>query len=212
MAVISFRHGFIFIKTRKTAGTSIEADLCRILGKEDVATPIIPEVPGHRPQNFETGAGRFFNHMSAVQIREILGANTFEQLLKFCVEREPVSKTISYYHMLRNSPAHYRGDITWDEYCNAGDFPVDVEKYTEEVGGRRILLADRVLRFEKLDTEIRDLFLKIGVPDFRITSRAKAKYSRRRLVGPEHVTDAQRDLIRAAFKETSRVTGLYGTN
>ncbi len=38
--IISHKHKFIFIKTRKTAGTSIEIFLSQFCGKNDILTPI----------------------------------------------------------------------------------------------------------------------------------------------------------------------------
>ena len=39
--IISHRHKFIFIKTEKTAGTSIELALAKVCGPEDVITPVL---------------------------------------------------------------------------------------------------------------------------------------------------------------------------
>ena len=41
--IASFRHGFVFIKTRKTGGTSVEIVLSSWCGPDDVVTPIEPE-------------------------------------------------------------------------------------------------------------------------------------------------------------------------
>lgn len=38
--IISHKYKFIFVRTRKTAGTSIEIGLSRFCEKEDVITPI----------------------------------------------------------------------------------------------------------------------------------------------------------------------------
>ena len=38
--IISHKHRFIFIKTRKTAGTSIEIFLSQFCDKDDILTPI----------------------------------------------------------------------------------------------------------------------------------------------------------------------------
>lgn len=54
--IISHRHKFIFVKTAKTAGTSIEVYLSRFCGPDDIATPVYPPCPGHRPQGYR---GRF---------------------------------------------------------------------------------------------------------------------------------------------------------
>lgn len=50
--VISHRYRFIFVKTSKTAGTSVEAFLSRHCGPEDVFTPTRPPVEGHEPRNW----------------------------------------------------------------------------------------------------------------------------------------------------------------
>jgi len=42
MTIISFEHRFIFVKTRKTASTSIEAFLRRFAAKGDIVTQLIP--------------------------------------------------------------------------------------------------------------------------------------------------------------------------
>lgn len=62
--IASFEHGFIFIKTRKTAGTAIELVLSSLCGEADIITPIHPDdekirqARGWRgPQNFRVGPG-----------------------------------------------------------------------------------------------------------------------------------------------------------
>ena len=47
--IISHKYRFIFVKTRKTAGTSVEAYLSQHCGDSDVLTPIHPPLPGHVP-------------------------------------------------------------------------------------------------------------------------------------------------------------------
>ena len=51
--IISHKHKFIFVKTVKTAGTSIEAFLSQHCGPDDVLTPIFPAIEGHQPRNYE---------------------------------------------------------------------------------------------------------------------------------------------------------------
>ena len=41
--IISHAHKFIFLKTNKTAGTSIEIALSKFCGPSDIITPISPE-------------------------------------------------------------------------------------------------------------------------------------------------------------------------
>jgi len=41
--IVSFKHNFVFIKTRKTAGTTIEIALTPYCGPDDIVTPIAPQ-------------------------------------------------------------------------------------------------------------------------------------------------------------------------
>lgn len=211
MALISFEKRLIFIKTVKTAGTSIEVDLSQRLEPGAVVTPIFPQVAGHVARNHDVpGEERgFFNHMPAARIRDLIGVQDFNQFTKFCVEREPVSKCISHFHMLHHSLDHRQAWAKdWDTYCNARRFPVDTAKYCESRGGELHLMVDHVLRYDHLDQELPALLAERGIEDFTLLSRAKAEYSHNVVITPEMVTQEQRRKIFEAFAETLAVTEL----
>lgn len=50
--IISHKYQFIFIKTAKTAGTSIEVFLSPYCGESDILTPFSEPEPGHKPRNY----------------------------------------------------------------------------------------------------------------------------------------------------------------
>ncbi|MDZ4737308.1 MAG: hypothetical protein SGJ07_13260, partial [Rhodospirillaceae bacterium] len=56
--IVSYEHGYIFIKTVKVAGTSVEMALSSYCGPDDVITPVHPRdevrrgLKMRRPQNF----------------------------------------------------------------------------------------------------------------------------------------------------------------
>jgi len=58
MTIVSFKHRFIFIKTRKTASTSVEGFLRNICSREDIVTPVSPDdefqlvIKGLYPRNY----------------------------------------------------------------------------------------------------------------------------------------------------------------
>lgn len=213
MTVISFKHRIVFIKTTKTAGTSIEADLSSFVEDEAVVTPVYPAISGHAPRNYLDHAGEqiFYNHMPGTEIRKRLGVEQFENMLSFCVEREPVEKCISHFHMLRNSPLHNKDgkyQKSWSEYVEAGGFPNDLKKYTDIRDGKRRLIADRVLRYDRLNRELPDLLAECGIAGFSLTSRAKSEYSRKRLISTAEVTPSERKRIYDAFSDVLEVIGI----
>ena len=66
MAIVSHKFGFIFCKTRKTAGTSLEVYLGRRCGPEDIVTPILPPNPEHQPRNHR---GKTFSMAKSIPSR-----------------------------------------------------------------------------------------------------------------------------------------------
>ena len=66
--LISHKYKFIFIKTKKTAGTSIEIELSKILSEDDIVTPIKPSHPDHKPSNNIYKGHKLFNHITFIGI------------------------------------------------------------------------------------------------------------------------------------------------
>jgi len=65
--IISHKHKFIFIKTRKTAGSSFELMLSTICGPDDVLTPLSPEeetireqLSGGRARNYHLPLAKYW--------------------------------------------------------------------------------------------------------------------------------------------------------
>ncbi|HEY5410984.1 MAG TPA: sulfotransferase family 2 domain-containing protein [Caulobacteraceae bacterium] len=200
MAIVSHELGFIFCKTRKTAGTSLEVYLARRCGPADVVTPIHPPNPEHQPRNHR--GKKLYGHMPMAELKEILG-DSFQRYFKFCVERHPVDKCISHYAMLTQSPAHRNlsKPSSWDEYVNRRKFPMDFNKYTTEDGR---LLVDKIYRYEDLDSMLAELSSRFGWPNESLDVYEKAGF---RDLAPtvEDVTDRQREIIFEAFQPSLQV-------
>jgi hypothetical protein len=205
MAVISFRRNFIFCKTRKTAGTSLEVLLARHCGADDVVTQIFPARSDHHPRNFANGQRTiFYNHMTAHEIAQAIGSIKFENSFKFCFERHPVDKCLSHFAMLKNSKFHSRpsNPQTWEEYVNKGNFPIDTKIYTDCTGK---LIVDKIFRYEELNKAIIEISARTGVTVGPLDIFEKSGYR----VAIPSLTDVlnnreQRSLIMAAFAETLR--------
>ena len=108
--IVSHKYKFIFIKTKKTAGTSLEILLSKFCGDSDIITPIseedeaIREQRGYKTaQNYkvELESGEtveLYSHASAELIKKAVGEEIWASYYKFCFERNPWEKIISFYY------------------------------------------------------------------------------------------------------------------
>lgn len=197
--IISHKYKFVFIKTMKTAGTSIEVFLSQACGPEDVVTPITPAVEGHVCRNHSG----FYNHMPGCAIREKLPHSVWDGYLKFCVERNPWDKVISHFAMNR---ARMDSSLTLGRYIQEGAFPTDWGKYTEV--DSTSLLVDRILRYETLSEDLAVLFKELGIPyQGSLGVAAKSEYRTDRRHYRELLSAEQAGIISRAF---SREIALHG--
>jgi len=95
--ILSKKHKFLFIKTRKTAGTSIEIALSKICGQNDIITPITPiderlrfHATGRICQNYSNNRS-----LEKIYRKTIIG----DQDLPIKIPNEVLSQQMFYNHM-----------------------------------------------------------------------------------------------------------------
>jgi hypothetical protein len=217
--ILSHKHRFIFIKTAKTAGTSIEVFLSKLCGPQDILTPIVPPVEGHQPRNYEgfinpipeilerpgklfsvlshtmTSRTKFYNHMPAREVKQRIPADIWNDYFKFCVERNPWDKVLSHYHM---NAAREGGLLSLDEYFARGRFPINYFRYMDRSGRR--LIVDRVVHYENLLPELCEVFSQLNIPfDGTLGIAAKSNYRSERRPYQETFNGEQKRIIEKAF-------------
>jgi hypothetical protein len=225
--ILSHKYKFIFIKTAKTAGTSIEVFLSRLCGPKDIVTPIAPLVEGHQPRNYEglvnpipeilqqpgklfsvlrhtiTSRDKFYNHMPASEVRNRVPADVWNSYFKFCVERNPWDKVLSHYHM---HAAREGGSLSLDEYLVRGRLPINYFRYTDRSG--RKVIVDRILRYEDLLSELGEIFSQLQIPfDGTLGVAAKSEYRTDRRPYQEVLNDDQRKIVENAFAKEIELHG-----
>ena len=173
--LLSHKYKFIFIKTKKTAGTSVEVELNKTMSEKDIVTPIKPSHPDHYPRNYINNENRFFNHMMMKDIKKIIPQQIYKSYFKFCIEREPVEKCLSDFFMHKNSSYHNkdRKVISWKEYLNNRRFPIDTNKYINENNN---LCVDKIIKYENLESELFEISQKLGFQFNGVKVRAKSGF------------------------------------
>jgi hypothetical protein len=225
--IISHKYRFIFIKTAKSAGTSIEVFLSKQCGSTDVVTPILPPVKGHQPRNYQgfvnpipaivrrphkivsalqsafINRDKFYDHMPATLVQKRVPAHVWSGYFKFCVERNPWDKVLSHYHM---HAARAGGSLSLDEYLARGRFPINYFRYTDDSGVK--IIVDRVLHYENLAAELSEVLLQLNIPfGGTLGVAAKSEYRTDRRPYQEVFNEEQRKIVEKAF---AREIELYG--
>ncbi|MEM9448053.1 MAG: sulfotransferase family 2 domain-containing protein [Cyanobacteria bacterium P01_E01_bin.6] len=226
--IISHRYKFIFIKTKKTAGTSLEVFLSQHCGDDDVFTPIFPPVDPHVARNYSgmwnplpeiiQNRGReirssirkvvhrkkFYNHMSAQDVQNRISQNTWKNYYKFSIERNPWEKVLSHYHMLNEREGNV---LSLDEYLNRGslNYCFNYPLYTNSKGD---LLLEKIIRYESLNHDLGHVFQQLGIPfDGTLSVKAKSAHRKDRKPYQDVFTLQQKELIDAVFAKEIEMHG-----
>jgi hypothetical protein len=203
--IVSHEHGFVFMKTRKTAGTSVEIALSRVCGPDDVITPVTDDDEvlrrahgGRGPQNFEAPPNlerKAFNHMPVSMVRKMLGRRKFESYLSFAVERNPWDSVVSLYHWrFRDTEPG-----SFSEYVASPAVETFATKNHRIYRLKGEVAVDRVLRYESLDSELAAVWSELGLPGSPDLPHAKGGTRPRRASYRSYYDDASRDRVAELF-------------
>lgn len=228
--IISHKHKFIFIKTRKTAGTSIEIALSKYCGNTDIITAIddedelIREELGFRsPQNYAIewknykwydfyhllrsgDKAKFINHYSATKIKRQINPYIWNTYYKFCFERNPYEKVISRYNFIRGKG---RTNMSFDEFLYSRELELckNYKLYTI----KNKIVVDQIFKYEDLKHSLATIAKKINLPEIPNLEviRAKTKFRKNKSHFSKILTPPQIKRITLEFEKEFELLNFY---
>ena len=207
MAIISHRHKFIFLKTRKTASGSLEIALGRVCGPEDQLCPtsdgkefgvleqnnqkklyqagvkdvgnLLGSVVKNTLKSGKPGFGYSLHkmrriikssHFNARNMKQVCGQEIWNSYYKFCFERNPFDRLVSFYHWrikkFAEPPSFKDFAMAVVEKNKKLASKLKATNFSNrpfyEIDGK--IVVDRICLFENLEQEMKDFFATQGVP------------------------------------------------
>jgi hypothetical protein len=228
--IISHKYKFIFLKTNKTAGTSVEIALSKFCGTDDIITPIClrdekirGELGYPAPQNHTSSIWgytladifkiiykrrkkiRFYNHIPAKKVRAYIGKEVWDSYYKFCIERNPWDRVVSLYYWRHRRESEPLPAIS--EFVNSKD-PKILKKR-----GRRVytingkIAVDKICKFENLANDLEEVRKHVGIPEKLELPRAKTGFRKDKRNYREILSETDREKVARLFHEEIDLLG-----
>lgn len=195
--IISHKYKFIFIRTRKTASTSTEIALSRVLGEQDIITPVCDRDEqiriregGKTPQNYEG----YYNHMLASEVKLMIGEKTWNEYYKFCFERNPWDKVISlYFHRYKQGPRP-----TFTQFIDSGEC---FDAYNYKLYSIDDAVAvDFIGRYESLENDLAKVCNKLNIAPLQLPS-AKTQFRLDKRHYSQFIVQKEREKLEVLFQK-----------
>lgn len=216
--IVSHRHRFIYLKTIKTASTSMENALCAVCGPDDIVTPTAPRFMKHRPgelaQNYRLShpavpkrpilkrlMGRperyyhpsvgYYEHMPAWRVKTYLGDEIWNNYFKFTFERNPWDRQVSFYHFRcrdRGSQRDFEEFLRNRSRATVDNWGI----YTID----DTIAVDYLGRYENLEDDFAEVVKRIGLPvDLKLPTVNKSSKPDEELAYRAFYTDWSRQRV-----------------
>jgi hypothetical protein len=209
--IISHTHKYIFLKSLKTAGTSVEAALSRHCGSGDMVTPL-EDYWFNRDERGEwihsaMNSEGFFQHDSAAEVKRKAGSEIWNSYFKFSIARNPWDRVVSLFAWeARNKPElkpvkklHHKLGVPFDEFAETarlfrtfvtGQWSTNDHIYLIDDQ----LCVDYVIRYESLSDGLAEVCRRVGIPGVELP-RLKSGLRKPGRPYADYYDHASRDIV-----------------
>jgi hypothetical protein len=221
--IISHTHRYIFIKSEKTAGTSIEAALSQHCGTDDMVTPL-GDYWFNRDErgkwiHSSMNAEGFSQHDPAAEVKRKVPPDMWSGYFKFSITRNPWDRVVSLFAWeARNREAlkpakrlYHRLGVPFDEFREtkkifhefvSGDWKTNDRFYV--IDGQ--LCVDFVIRYEHLDEDLGSVCARVGLPTLSLP-HLKGGLRKGERAYADYYDDASRQIVARRHESDVRLFG-----
>ena len=230
--IISHKHKFIFVRPRKTAGTTMQNVLSQICGEDDIITSGYNK--GNR--NIDKSCWDGHPHPHLWDIKQLVGEEIWNDYYKFTFVRNPFDITVSRFFWNIKGKGQQGYDTTKDDFKrwfsnytsaaifhNAEYYPANLAYpflidlncvsrdytplYSSGVLNREIDL-DFVGRFESLESDFEYVCEKIGIEKLKLKdSNSKTKTRKNKINYKEWYDDKMINTMNTCFEKDLDLLG-----
>lgn len=207
--IVSHQHRFIFLRTEKTAGSSLHQALAGFCGPGDVVTgnthgrnagPGWIRFVRHGAGTLRRqrpGTFGFHTHATLAQVRDAFGEEVVRSYFKFTIERNPWDRQVSLYCQRRgrrelSATESFRRDMESPLY--RGLHYTRLDNWGIYTLNDRVAV-DFVIRYEDLENGIREVLRAIGLAGSFTLPRKRSEWRVEKGSYREFYSDRVRDLV-----------------
>jgi hypothetical protein len=200
--IISLKHNYIYMRTRKTGSSSIESILRKNLGPDDIVVKESLETlePILRPGAVIPDADGLITHVPVSEVKPLIREDLWDRMFKFTSERHPYEKVLSFAHYRLRQRGELKSELALAKFGGFAGFLdtiVNRGQYASfryySIDGKSV--ADDYIRLETMQEDMHRIGARIGVPmpeempHKRETERNDDRPAR------EILTDAQKQIV-----------------
>lgn len=228
--IISHKYKFIFIKSTKTAGTSVELALSRFCGENDIITPVGAKDEVHRPADGmkpqfykkrfpwqyslgnlydwlnnpeirKNGIALYGQHSYAIDVKKNIGDAIWDSYFKFTIERNPWDKVVSAFFYHRYLKDP---DISFEQFVREKSFYNSSPIYCDAAGKP---MVDFFMRYEHLNEDFEMVCKKLSIPYDGKMPMANTETRKEKKHYSEYYTDELKNIVADKCKNVIDLMG-----